>query len=205
MKQPFGREPLVSVVLAARNERDTIARCLAALSNQTYGNYEIIVADDRSTDGTAAIVREEFPNVTLVRVESLPEGFAGKSHAISTAVARARGQWLLFTDADTEHSRDSIRVPLNYSLKHGVEMLSLLPQPLCIGFWEKVIQPLMSILLFMLFPLERVNRRKSRTAVACGQYTLMDRRAYERMGGHAAVRAFPLEDIEMARRAKRGG
>lgn len=202
LRKPVENPPVVSVILAARNEQETIERCLASLSDQNYNNYEIIVADDRSTDKTGQIVRENYPGVTLVPVSSLPEGCAGKSHAISIAVKHARGKWLLFTDADTVHSKYTILAPLNYAIQNSLDMLSLLPQPITIGFWEKTVQPLISLMLFKLFPLERINRRESNTSFACGQYILIRRDAYDKIGGHEELRTFPLEDIEMARNAK---
>lgn len=201
---PMDDPPLVSVVLAARNEEDNIVRCLGALSSQSYRNYEIIVADDHSTDSTARIIEEKFPRVTLIRVRGLPGGSAGKSHALSIAQRSARGGWLLFTDADTVHSPDSILVPLNHALNNGLGMLSLLPRPETASFWEKVVQPLIGFILFILFRPERVERSE-RSAFACGQYILVRRDAYLLIGGHEALSPYPLEDIEMARRAVRNG
>lgn len=197
--------PFVSVVIAARDEERSIGECLCSLRRQEYDGYEIIVADDSSADRTPEIVRKEFPSVNCLRVPLPPAGAAGKSHALSFAAARARGEWLLFTDADTVHSPRSIRVPLSYALRHDLQMLSLLPGPSGGGFWENLLQPVIGIFLFIVFPIERVNRRGSRTAFANGQYILISRRAYDRVGGHEAVRAFPLEDIALAQNVKRAG
>ena len=205
LREPLPDAPLVSVLVAARNEERAIARCLGSLLGQRYPRYEIIVADDRSEDATPEILREQFPSVRAVRIPSLPEGCAGKSHALAVAAREARGDWLLFTDADTVHSPLSIQVPLAWALRNGVGALSLLPHPACEGFWEKTVQPIVGIMLFMLFPLPRVNRDRSRTAFANGQYLLIRRDAYARIGGHEAVQSFPLEDIAMAQNAKRAG
>lgn len=202
---PSGTPPMVSVILAARNEEANIAECLRSLLGQRYDNYEIIVADDRSSDNTAAIVREHFPSVTLLSVNNLPEGCAGKSHALSLAQEHAGGEWLLFTDADTVHSPDSISAPLAYALEHDVHMLSLLSRPVSVGFWEKLLQPLVCLFLFMLFPLERINRKGGGMAFANGQYILIRRAAYDSIGGHGRLLSFPLEDIAMAQNAKRAG
>jgi glycosyltransferase involved in cell wall biosynthesis len=193
------------VILAARDEERTIEECLRSLLKQCYENFEIIVADDRSTDRTAHIVQEKFPGVVCVRIDSLSDGCAGKSHALSVAQAHATGEWLLFTDADTIHGPFSIQTPLAYALRHDVRMLSLLSRPLAVGFWEKALQPVIGLFLFMLFPLERVNAAGDRMAFANGQYILITREAYDRIGGHAALLRFPLEDIVMAQNAKRRG
>ncbi|MEJ2744911.1 MAG: glycosyltransferase family A protein, partial [bacterium] len=150
--------PRVSIVVAARNEERVIERCMQSLVRQRYPNYEVIVADDRSTDSTAEIVKKKFPSVRCIEIPSLPSGYAGKSHALWAAQKEATGEWLLFTDADTIHSEDSILAPLNYALKNRVRMLTLLSQPLSRNFWEKVIQPITCLMLFMLFRVERINR-----------------------------------------------
>ena len=203
LRIPLSDPPRVSVMVAARNEARVIEQCVQSLARQRYQNYEIIVADDRSTDATAEIVREKFPSVRCVSISSLPAGYAGKSHALWTAQKEAKGEWLLFTDADTIHSEDSILTPLNYALKNRVRMLTLLSQPLSVSVWEKVIQPITCLMLFMLFRVERINKPGSRAAFANGQYILIHRSAYDLIGGHGELLSFPLEDIAMAQNVKR--
>jgi chlorobactene glucosyltransferase len=205
LSEPLSTPPLVSVLVAARNEERTIARCLDSLLAQRYPRFEVIVADDRSEDSTPELLRTRYPSVRTVRIDSLPGGCAGKSHALSVAAREARGDWLLFTDADTVHSPLSIQVPLSWAVRNGVGALSLLPAPACVGFWEKSVQPIVGIMLFMLFPLPRINRDRGRMAFANGQYLLVRRDAYALIGGHEAVRSFPLEDIAMAQNAKSRG
>jgi len=203
LRPPLPDPPRVSVIVAARNEARVIERCLRSLTTQRYPNYAIIVADDRSTDSTAEIIREKFPSVRYVRIPSLPEGCAGKSHALFVAQREATGEWLLFTDADTIHSEHAILAPLTYALKNRVQMLTLLSQPLSVSFWEKLLQPITCLMLFMLFPVERINKPGGRTAFANGQYILIRRDAYDLIGGHGQLLTFPLEDIAMAQNAKR--
>lgn len=205
LRAPVPDPPKVSVILAARNEERVIEQCLRSLTRQSYENYEVIVADDRSTDATGKIIAEKFPSVKQVKIPSLPNGWAGKSHALWCARQEARGDWLLFTDADTVHSPLSLRVPLTFARNNGVEMLMLLSRPVIVTFWEKILQPVACIMLFILFPLERINRQESRLAFGNGQYILISRRAYDLIGGHERLRDFPLEDIAMAQNAKRAG
>lgn len=203
LKTPPPDPPRVSVMVAARNEARVIERCLQSLVRQNYPNYEIVVADDRSTDSTPEIVKAGFPSVRCVGIPSLPAGYAGKSHALWTAQREATGEWLLFTDADTIHSEESILVPLNYALKNRIRMLTLLSQPVSVSVWEKVIQPIACLMLFMLFRIERINKPGSRAAFANGQYILIHRSAYDLIGGHGNLLAFPLEDIAMSQNVKR--
>ncbi|MCX6358147.1 MAG: glycosyltransferase family 2 protein, partial [Candidatus Aureabacteria bacterium] len=183
----------------------TIASCLQSLAAQRYPRCEIILADDRSTDATGKIAAARFPAVRCVRIERLPENCAGKSHALSLARRQARGEWLLFTDADTVHEPDCLSAAMNYALRHNLQMLSLLPEPVGAGFWEHVLQPIIGIMLFMIFPIERINSKRSRMAFANGQYILISGSAYDRVGGHGALLEFPLEDIAMAQNVKRAG
>jgi glycosyltransferase involved in cell wall biosynthesis len=203
LRIPLPDPPRVSVMVAARNEARVIERCVQSLVRQRYPNYEIVVADDRSTDPTAEIVKAKFPSVRCIGIPSLPAGCAGKSHALWTARKEAAGEWLLFTDADTIHSEESILVPLNYALKNNIQMLTLLSQPLSMSVWEKIIQPIACLMLFMLFRIERINKPGNRAAFANGQYILIHRSAYELIGGHGALLDFPLEDIALAQNAKR--
>lgn len=205
LRVPLKTPPRVSVIVAARNEEQVIGRCLQSLHGERYSNYEIIVAEDRSTDTTGAIIAGQFPSVRMLVVSSLPDGWAGKSHALYVAQEQARGEWLLFTDADTVHAPDSIAVPLAYAAAHDIHALMLLSEPVSVTFWEKLVQPMAGILLFILFPIERVNRKGSDCAFGNGQYILIRRDAYDRIGGHGALRDFPLEDIAMAQNVKRAG
>jgi chlorobactene glucosyltransferase len=203
LRASLPKPPRVSVMVAARNEERVIEQCVQSLVRQHYPNYEVIVIDDRSTDSTADIVKKKFPSVRCLGISSLPDGHAGKSHALWTAQKEATGEWLLFTDADTVHSEYSILAPLNYALKNRVRMLTLLSQPLSVSFWEKVIQPITCLMLFMLFRVERINRPGNRAAFANGQYILIHRGAYDLIGGHGELLDFPLEDIAMAQNVKR--
>ena len=103
----YGR---VSVIIPARNEELNIARVVRSLAKQS-GIREILVVNDQSTDRTGEILaalEAEIPLLRTLRVESLPEGWLGKTHAVAQAARAATGDWLLFTDADTEHLAGSL-------------------------------------------------------------------------------------------------
>ncbi len=197
--------PLVSAIVPARDEEATLADCLASVCAQSYPNLEILVVDDRSTDRTAAIARgfaESDPRVRLIEIESLPDGWTGKTHALHVAAAEARGDWYWFLDADTRHHPDSLSIVLEYARSRGAALASLLPEMRCESFWERVVQPLEGIVLVQAFPLFLVNRDRSPRAFANGQYILIARSAYEAAGGHRAVRDKFVEDIYMAKNVK---
>jgi cellulose synthase/poly-beta-1,6-N-acetylglucosamine synthase-like glycosyltransferase len=201
--------PSVSVLVPARDEEKTIGGCLRSLLALDYPRLDILVLDDRSTDRTAAIVREwagQDARVRLLQIQDLPPGWTGKNHALHQGVKHTHGDWLLFVDADTLHDPANLRVLLNYAEQEQADMVTLLPRLGCHTWPEKIIQPLAGIMLLLLFRLSRVNSdRHPSSAFANGQYLLVRRTAYDQVGGHAAVRNQLVEDIQLARRFKQAG
>lgn len=197
--------PLVTAIIPAKDEEAAIGECLDSVRAQDYPNLEILVADDRSTDGTAAVVREAAradPRVGLISIAELPDGWTGKTHALHVASSEARGEWFWYLDADTRHAPESLSVMMEYARSRGAVMTSLVPEMRCETFWEKVVQPLAGIVLMRSFPLFRVNDDRNRLAFANGQYIVIRRDAYEAAGGHESVRDRFVEDIYLARRVK---
>ena len=202
-------EPFVSIVIPARNEERNIEACLRSLLAIDYPNFEVIVSDDRSSDQTAAIVNrvaKEDGRLQLVQVTELPTGWAGKPHALHSAIGHAKADWLLFVDADATLHPQNLRAAMAYVHAEKVDVYSLLPGMRCETIWERLIQPLASIALSLFFRLPRVNDdRYPDSALASGQYILMTRKAYAKIGGHAAVRDKLMEDIAIAVLTKRHG
>ncbi|HOQ61958.1 MAG TPA: glycosyltransferase family 2 protein [Vicinamibacterales bacterium] len=200
--------PPVTVLVPAKDEEANIAECLATLRAQDYSDLEIIVIDDRSTDRTAEIVRQiadEDSRVRLVRVAELPPGWFGKPHAMFVGAQQARGQWLLFVDADCRQAPGSIRAAVAYATARGADMLSLWPLLEMHGFAENLVQPLCGSILGLWFRPSLVNDPRRRAAFANGQFILIRRDMYERVGGHEVVRNRLLEDIWFARAVKGSG
>jgi chlorobactene glucosyltransferase len=197
--------PLVSAIIPAKDEQDTLADCLDTVRAQSYPNLEILVVDDRSTDRTPEIARaiaEVDPRVALVSIEDLPPGWTGKTHALHVAAHQARGEWFWFVDADTRHEPDSLSIVLEYARSHDAAMASLLPEMRCESFWESVAQPLLGIVLIQSYPLFWANDPTKKLAFANGQYILIRRDAYFAAGGHEGVRDKFVEDIYLARAVK---
>jgi chlorobactene glucosyltransferase len=197
--------PLVTAILPAKDEEAYLAECLTSLRQQTYPNLEILVVDDRSTDRTGAIAREiaaADSRVRVLTIEKLPPGWTGKTHALEHASRVANGQWLLFLDADTLHTPESLEIVMEFARSHGAVLASLLPELRCETFWERVVQPVAAITLMQSFPLHVVNNDRSRLAFANGQYILIERTAYDAAGGHRSVRDRFVEDIAIAQRVK---
>ncbi len=201
--------PRVSILVPARNEAETLDRCLSGLAGQEYPDLEIVVLDDRSTDDTAAIARGWAARDDRMRVVSgaeLPDGWVGKAHACHQLAAQATGTLLLFADADTEFAPGAVTAAVAAREQTGAGLLSLIPHQIMVTFWERTFLPLLhfSTMCFLPFPL--VTRARSPLlAMANGQFMLFDRRVYEAIGGHAAVHTAIVEDVWLARAVKRHG
>jgi len=197
----------VSVIIPARNEERMIGRAVISLAGQSEVS-EILVVDDQSTDGTARVLEglaADVPKLRAFDAGPLPEGWVGKNHAAWQGAQRASGAWLLFTDADALHLKDSTARALLQAAASGAGMLSISPAQEMHRWWERAMIPFVYCRLAQLYSYAAVNDPQSPAAAANGQYLLIRRDAYEAVGGHAAVRGQVLEDVALARRAKEAG
>jgi glycosyltransferase involved in cell wall biosynthesis len=198
----------LSVIIPARNEQDCLAACLESLVSQSDNvfelgrDWELIVVDDHSTDQTAEIARG-FAGVTVLEADKLEPGWTGKNNAIWTAARCARGRWLLFTDADTIHEPGNLHRAMHEAAKHKVGMLSYSPRQIVSGLAQRTLMPLVFCELALSYPPAKVSDPNQRIAAANGQFLLVEREAYRRLGGHAMVAEKVLEDVELAFLAKR--
>jgi glycosyltransferase involved in cell wall biosynthesis len=204
----------LTVIVPARNEEDCLAACLQSLISQSEElfklgrDWELMVVDDHSTDQTARIAAQfasSCDGVTVIEATRLEPGWTGKNNALWTAARRARGRWLLFTDADTIHELGNLRRALHEAAKYKVGMLSYSPRQLASGLGQRSLMPLVFCELELAYPPAKVSDPAQRIAAANGQFLLIEREAYRRLGGHAAVAGRILEDVELAVLAKRRG
>ena len=209
---------LVTVVLPARNEEKNIQPCLERLLAQDYPHLQILVANDRSTDATESILKEmgipeisreekapneKYSRVAYINVPETPAGWTGKNYAVHCAAEFARGQWLLFTDADTRHETNSVTSVLEHVKKSSLRFLTLIPRCLTGSFLEDMIQPSAMGFLGLWFPLEKVNSPDENTIFGNGQFLFIDRELYQELGGHESVKGEFLEDYAFMRAAKK--
>ncbi len=200
--------PLISVIIPARNEQRNIHRCIQALLSQTYPNYEIIVVDDHSTDETPQILSELTITISRLRViqgSELPPGWAGKPHALVQGAAAAQGEWLCFMDADTFAEPGLLMSTYRTAINFQADMFTILTDQELGSFWERVVLPLVFLGLSYGFPAERVNDPSKPDAIANGQFILIKRSVYARVGGHAAVKDHIDEDKAIAVVVKHAG
>ncbi|HLY43767.1 MAG TPA: glycosyltransferase family 2 protein [Terracidiphilus sp.] len=198
----------LTVIVPARNEEASIAECLKSLVDQSEEifqlgrDWELVVVDDHSTDRTNQIARG-FGGVTVVEADELKPGWVGKINAIWTAARKARGRWLLFTDADTIHEAGSMHRAIHEASRHKAGMLSYSPRQIVHGLMQRTLMPLVFSELALAYPPAKVSDPNQRVAAANGQFLLVEREAYRKIGGHAAVADKVLEDVELAFIAKR--
>ena len=196
--------PQISVIVPARNEEASLADCLYSLTTQSGVTFEIIVVDDHSTDRTRAIATS-FPAVKVIEAGPLPAGWTGKNNAVTIGAKAARGEWLLFTDADTVHLPGSLAAALKEAQENGAELLSYSPEQIAVTFWEMATLPVVFAELARQYSPSKVSDPASPIAAANGQYILIRRDTYEAVGGHAAIAANILEDVALARAVKSAG
>ena len=202
--------PLVSVIIPARNEANNIARCVRSVLASRYPKLEVIVVDDHSTDGTGDIARATAAGDSRIQVISnpdLPSGWFGKQWACENGAKIARGDTLVFTDADTEHAPDLLGRVVNAMRARRADLLTLAGDQEMHTFWERVIQPQLFAMIAMRYGgTEHVSTsRRPADVIANGQFIAVNREAYEAVGGHALVRDRVAEDLSMAQEFVRSG
>ena len=199
------KNPFVSILIPARNEGKNIKNCIRSILDQSYKNYEVIVLNDNSEDNTAEIVinmKEE--NVTLVNGTPLPEGWFGKNWACHQLSQKAKGEILLFIDADVIIKEHAVEAAVNELLISESDMISVFPTQIISTLGEQLVVPLMNWLLLNFLPLRFVYSSKKKSfAAANGQFILIKKNVYEIIGGHSFLRNKVVEDMEMARELKK--
>lgn len=196
--------PQVSIIIPARNEEASLGSCLESLVSQTGVSFEVIVVNDHSTDRTAEIAAV-FPGARIIDAGPLPSGWTGKNNAVACGARAARGEWLLFTDADTVHLTGSLKRALAEAKENSADLLSYSPEQIAVTFWEMATLPVVFAELARQYPPSKVSDPNSPAAAANGQYILVKREAYDAIGGHAAVASNILEDVALARAMKASG
>jgi cellulose synthase/poly-beta-1,6-N-acetylglucosamine synthase-like glycosyltransferase len=205
---PSAREPSLLVVVPARDEEGNIGACVRALLASRLTRLRVRVVDDGSSDRTAAIARaiaEGDPRLEVVEAGPLPDGWRGKNHAAWIGARGAAEDFVLFADADLRVGPDCLARALATAQRAGADLLCLVPRMVTIGFWEEVVQALVAQLIVVWLPAADVNDPAKRRAAGTGPFMLFRRGAYERIGGHEAIRGEPIDDLRLAERVKHAG
>ncbi len=206
-----GDAPRVSVVVPTRNDADRVGLFLAMLLNSEYPDFEVLVVDHQSVDGTREIVqalsRRTPHRVRLVRSGPVPEGRPHRAWACLRGCREATGTLLLFTEPGTVVEPDTIGRAVTALRTEPVDLLTVRPRWSMHGFWERLVTPHVWLMVRARFPSARlVNRSRSpRNALAHHQFLLFRKDAYTHFGGHAAMRPGDVEDLAIAQSAVRAG
>jgi chlorobactene glucosyltransferase len=201
--------PLVSILVPARNEERNIIRCLRSLIRQDYPNFEIIVLDDNSTDQTAQIVNEyalKYGRIKLINGRQLPPGWLGKCFACQQLAEHANGKYLLFTDADTLHFKNSVSGALSAMLENNFDAISVFARQIMVTIHERMMVPFGNYLVLSFMPLVLISKSKNPLfSTAIGQFMLFKKEVYEKIGGHESIKNEILEDIHISKQVKKHG
>jgi GT2 family glycosyltransferase len=212
--------PRVSIIIPARNEEANLERCLRSLVVQRGVDFEIIIVNDSSTDRTRSIA-ESFSRVrqcpfigtnnnlgevyVIDAPEPLPAGWSGKNFAMVAGEKAARGEWLLFTDADTEHLEGSLAAAVAEAEQSGAALLSYSPVQLLTGIRQQLVMPVLFGELAARYSPRKVSDPARPDAAANGQYMLVRAKVHRKLGGFTAVAPELLEDVALARLYKQNG
>ena len=200
--------PKVSIILPARNEENFIGNCLDSLIKQDYQNYEIIVIDDSSDDSTWKIISEYAKmnsKIVPVSAKPKPDGWVGKNWACMEGYHKAAGELLLFTDADTNHSKNVISLAVAHLNSFDLDALSAIPKMLTLDFWTSVTLPMISTFLHTRFSALNVNNPSKKTGYFFGSFFIMKKETYEKVGMHEGVKNEIIEDGALGKKVKESG
>ena len=201
------RQPLVSIVIPARNEARVIERTVRALLAQDYSALEVIVVNDRSTDETAHVVRAiDDPRLTVIDGEEPPAGWLGKPWALHQGSALARGDLLLFVDADLIYAPAALRAAVAELETSGAALITLLPHFEMRGFSEQALMPMLPVLAFSVIPLWLSNRSTIvGLALGGGSGNLIRRSAFDTTRRFEPLKGAVVDDIALARLVRQNG
>jgi len=205
---PPSNAPLISVCVPARNEERNIRTCVEAVLKQDYPNFEVIVLDDRSIDGTAEILADIASNDSRLHPISgsnLPDGWAGKPYALYQASNTAHGEWLCFVDADTFLTSETLSSCYAKATETQADMFTIMTFQILGSFWEKTVMPLVMTALSVGFSPRKVNDPTTKDAIANGQFIFIKRSVYDAIGGHESVKDNIVEDKAISEQVKWSG
>ncbi len=200
--------PLVSVIVPACNEEETLEPALRSLLKQDYPNREFIVIDDRSTDGTFELIKklgQEFGEIRVEQVTELPTGWLGKNHALYQGAKQAQGKILLFTDADVVMESSTLSRAVTYFVDEKLDHLTLVFRNVArSGLLNAMVVDALGGLFLLLRPWN-VRNRRSRSFAGVGAFNMISCKAYWEFEGHTTFKMHPIDDIMLGKKVKQQG
>lgn len=202
-------QPRVSILIPARNEAAIIGQTVERILNQSFAQFELLILDDASTDATAAVAREagqDDPRLRIISGAPLPAGWSGKNWACQQLSEQATGDILIFSDADVIWLLNALDSLVAEFERTRADLLTVWSTQHSESWAERLVVPMMALAIQCYLPVALVHHTPwSVFAAANGQCLAFRRRAYSKIGGHAAVRDQIVEDVSLARRIKKDG
>lgn len=199
--------PMVSIIVPARNEERYIRKCVDSLVKQDYHDFEIILVNDESSDKTLEIMNEyqnSYSTIKVLNVNRPDADWTGKNWACYQGYLNSKGDLLLFTDADSYHSENTLSLVVQNIKHYRLDAITVMPRLLCNDFFTKVTLPLLTIFMHTRFSPLKVNDAKSKLGYFFGSYFLIKRDTYEKVGSHASVKHEIIEDGALGKKVKEG-
>lgn len=197
--------PLVSIIIPARNEVDTLEQALQSIVQQHYANLEIIVVDDRSTDGTGPLVdrmAQQFSRLRVIHLHELPAGWIGKNHALHYAASQARGEFLLFTDADIVMHPQTVSKAISYVCQEHLDHLTVMPAVIAPGIALNMFVGTFGLFFVIFTKPWQAHKPQSTHSIGIGAFNLVRTTVYRAIGGHEAIKMRPDDDVKLAKLLK---
>jgi glycosyltransferase involved in cell wall biosynthesis len=200
--------PSVAIIIAVRNEEAEVEEALRSVCNLQYPLLRIIVINDRSTDGTGAILRQlasENPALEILTISALPPGWLGKNHALYQGYLSSTEEWLLFTDADIKYAKGTVQKAMHFVLQQELDHLAVLPQITSRSWLFRSVAATFAVMLELKLRPWDVRKPGSNASVGVGAFNLVKRSAYEKAGTHTAISLRPDDDLKLGERIKKAG
>jgi len=200
--------PTLSIILTALNEEKDIEKALLTLLHLEYPNFEIIAINDRSTDNTPSILNQlqtQYPHLKVTHIKELPPKWFGKNHALHIGSQIAKGEWLLFTDADVAMRHDTLIKSMSYVLQHQLDHLTIYENHQHNYFWLNILLLGLYITYSMSIKPWRISYPWSKKSLGHGAFNLVKNKAYQQCGGHKAIAMECLDDLKLGSLLKNHG
>jgi len=200
--------PSISIVVAARNEEESIEKATLSLLEQEYPKYELIVVNDRSTDRTEAILgnlQQSHSELKSIAIKELPNGWLGKCNALHHGAQAATGDWLLFTDADVSMRPDTLKLTIDYALAEKADHLTMAPHCEMPSWLLRAFVATFAFFFKLHVKPSRISNPRSKAHVGIGAFNLVRRDVYLAVGGHEPIRLRPDDDLKLGKLLKSKG
>lgn len=200
--------PVVSVIIPARNEARDIRQALTSVLALDYPDFEVLVLNDRSEDETGSILddlAQTYPQLKVVHVQELPDGWLGKNHALWLGASASRGEFLLFTDADIVFDPSALRRAVHLAQTRQLDHLACMPGVISDSFALSMFQGAFGIYFSLYARPWNASKPGSGNYIGIGAFNLIRKSVYEAVGTHQAIAMRPDDDMKLGKLIKRQG